>query len=43
MKFFRLFLATKVHKGKKDNEKLLEVQEPFLEKVPGRRRQRSDQ
>jgi len=47
-KIRRLFLATKVHKGtqrKKQypnhlNEKLLEVQKPFLEKVSGRRRQK---
>jgi hypothetical protein len=44
----RLILATKAHKGtqrKKEypnhtNEKLLEVQKPFLEKVFGRRRQK---
>jgi len=44
----RLILATKGHKGtqrKKTiktnlNEKLLEVQKPFLEKVSGRRRQK---
>jgi len=43
-----LFLATKVHKGTQrekqhpnhPNEKLLEVQKPFLEKVSGRRRQK---
>jgi hypothetical protein len=47
-KIHRLILATKLHKGtqrKKEytnhtNEKLLEVQKPFLEKVFGRRRQR---
>jgi len=47
-KIHRLFLATKLHKGtqrKKEypthpNEKLLEVQKPFLEKVSGRRRQK---
>jgi hypothetical protein len=47
-KIHRLILATKIHKGtqrKKEylnhlNEKLLEVQKPFLEKVFGRRRQK---
>ena len=47
-KIYRLFLATKLHKGaqrKEDNrnhlnEKFLEVQKPFFKKVFGRRRQK---